>query len=155
MKKTVKIISAVCAIVMLLGMLPIMSVSAADPATLVVTPSAETVKAGREFTVTVSLKNNPGVSPWIIAETALIALLICAVSFGTGSLLERKLLRREASQSLGQKNTTLTIYLALVYAGPRAAMGVISYVLWHNSYNAFQLFLTDRRKKLKELKNGR
>ena len=100
-------------------------------------------------------KNNPGVSPWIIAETALIALLICAVSFGTGSLLERKRLRREASQSLGQKNTTLTIYLALVYAGPLAAMGVISYVLWHNSYNAFQLFLTDRRKKLKELKNGR
>lgn len=61
MKKTVKIISAVCAIVMLLGMLPIMSVSAADAATLVVTPSKETVKAGREFTVTVSLANNPGI----------------------------------------------------------------------------------------------
>ena len=60
MKKTVKIISAVCAIVMLLGMLPIMSVSAADAATLVVTPSREAVKAGREFTVTVALANNPG-----------------------------------------------------------------------------------------------
>lgn len=95
-------------------------------------------------------RNNPGVSPWIIVETALIALLICAVNFGTGALLERKLLRREASQSLGQKNTTLTIYLALVYAGPLAAMGVISYVLWHNTYNAIQLFLVDRRKKAEE-----
>lgn len=62
MKKTVKIISAVCAIVMLLGLLPVMSVSAADPAKLVVTTSKDAVKAGREFTVTVSLENNPGIS---------------------------------------------------------------------------------------------
>ena len=62
MKKTVKIISVVCALVMLLGILPIVSVSATDDAaTLVVTPSKETVKAGREFTVTVSLANNPGI----------------------------------------------------------------------------------------------
>ena len=60
MKKTVKFISAICAIVMLLGILPVMSVSAADAATLVVTPSKEEVKAGKEFTVTVSLANNPG-----------------------------------------------------------------------------------------------
>lgn len=90
-------------------------------------------------------RDNPGISPWIIAETALIALVICIASFGIGALLERKRFRREASQSLGQKNTTLTIYLALVYAGPLAAMAVISYVLWHNSYNAVQLFLIDRR----------
>ena len=100
-------------------------------------------------------RDNPDVSPWIIAETAFIALVICAVSFSVGALLEKKRLRREASQSLGQKNTTLTIYLALVYGGPLAAMGVISYVLWHNSYNAIQLFLTDRRQKLKALKKGR
>lgn len=61
MKKTVKFISAICAIVMLLGILPVMSVSAADAATLVVTPSKEEVKAGKEFTVTVSLANNPGI----------------------------------------------------------------------------------------------
>ena len=72
--------------------------------------------------------------------------MICAASFTIGSFLEKKRLRRESSQSLGQKNTTLTIYLALVYASPLAAMGVISYVLWHNSYNAIQLFLVDRKK---------
>ena len=100
-------------------------------------------------------RDNPGVSPWIVAKMALVALLICAVSFGVGALLEKKRLRREASQSLGQKNTTLTIYLALVYSGPLASMGVISYVLWHNSYNAIQLFLIDRRQKLKEAKRQR
>ena len=72
------------------------------------------------------------------------------MSFSAGALLEKKRYRRESSQSLGQKNTTLTIYLALVYAGPLAAMGVISYVLWHNSYNALQLFRVDQRKRKKE-----
>ena len=91
-------------------------------------------------------RRNPGISPWILLETALISLVICAASFTIGSFLEKKRLRRESSQSLGQKNTTLTIYLALVYASPLAAMGVISYVLWHNSYNAIQLFLVDRKK---------
>ena len=89
---------------------------------------------------------NPDVSGWIVAETALIALILCALNFSLGHLLGEKGLRREASQSLGQKNTTLTIYLALVYAGPLAAMGVISYVLWHNSWNAIQLFMHDRKK---------
>ena len=92
-------------------------------------------------------RDNPGISPWIILETALISLVICMASFGIGALLEKKRFRRESSQSLGQKNTTLTIYLALVYANPLAAMGVISYVLWHNSYNAIQLFLVESRKK--------
>ena len=91
-----------------------------------------------------NFRANPEISPWIIAETALIALAICVVNFSAGFFLGEKGLRHEASQSLGQKNTTLTIYLALVYAGPLAAFGVISYVLWHNSYNAVQLFLVDR-----------
>ena len=91
------------------------------------------------------LRQNPDLSRWIILEIALIALLICAVNFAVGYFLGEKGLRREASQSLGQKNTTLTIYLALLYAGPLAAMGVISYVLWHNSYNAVQLYIADRQ----------
>ena len=100
-------------------------------------------------------RTNPDLSPLIVLETALIALVVCIISFGTGALLEKKKFRREASQSLGQKNTTLTIYLALVYAGPLAAMGVISYVLWHNSYNAIQLFLVDLRNKRKVKARGK
>ncbi|MEG2248861.1 MAG: hypothetical protein RSB88_08120, partial [Akkermansia sp.] len=47
---------------------------------------------------------------------------------------------RECSQSLGQKNTTLTIFLAMIYApSPIAALGPTFYVLWHNLWNAWQL----------------
>ena len=91
------------------------------------------------------LLNNPQLSRWIIVESCLIAMVICALNFTLGYYLGEKGLRREASQSLGQKNTTLTIYLAFAYAGPLAAMGVISYVLWHNSFNAWQMFIFDRQ----------
>ena len=91
-------------------------------------------------------QKNPDVSLVIVGKIALIALLICAANFAIGHWVGEKGFKHEASQSLGQKNTTLTIYLALVYAGPLVAMGVISYVLWHNSYNAIQFFIHDRKK---------
>ncbi len=91
------------------------------------------------------LRDNQELSSWVLLKCALIALFICAVNFGVGYILGGKKFRREASQSLGQKNTTLTIYLAFTYAGPLAAMGVISYVLWHNSYNAIQMFFADKK----------
>ena len=90
-------------------------------------------------------RSNPDMSRFLALKIALVALIICAVNFALGYWLGEKDLRREASQSLGQKNTTLTIYLAFAYAGPLAALGVISYVLWHNSYNALQMFLMDRK----------
>ena len=46
---------------------------------------------------------------------------------------------REGSQSLGQKNTTFTIYLALTYASPLIALGPTCYVIWHNLWNSWQL----------------
>ncbi len=91
-------------------------------------------------------QKNPDISLVIVGKIALIALLICVANFAIGHWIGEKNFKRESSQSLGQKNTTLTIYLALVYAGPLVAMGVISYVLWHNSYNAIQFFFHDRKK---------
>lgn len=75
----------------------------------------------------------------------LISLVICICNFLFGRIFSRKKYKREASQILGQKNTNLTLFLALHYAGPLAAMGPIFYVLWHNSWNAWQMYLYDRR----------
>lgn len=81
-----------------------------------------------------------------VALIALLSLAVCAINFYLGALWARRRFKRESSQILGQKNTTLTMYLALTYAGPLAAMGPIFYVLWHNSWNAFQMYRYDRRK---------
>jgi len=84
-----------------------------------------------------------------VAEAAGISLLLCAFNFWLGARVAPRKLRRESSQTLGQKNTSLTIYLALTFggaAGPFAALGPGFYVLWHNTYNAIQMYFYDRRK---------
>ena len=64
---------------------------------------------------------------------------VCAANFALGSAIGVPRFRREASQALGQKNTAFTIYLALAYASPLAALGPTFYVVWHNLWNSWQL----------------
>ncbi len=76
----------------------------------------------------------------LVVEVCAATMLICALNFSLGYLLGGRRFKREASQSLGQKNTTLTIYLALSYANPAVALGPACYVFWHNLWNAVQLY---------------
>ena len=67
------------------------------------------------------------------------------MNFTVGGLLVPKRYRREGSQTLGQKNNMLTIYLAMTFASPLAALGPTFYVVFHNLWNVWQLFVFDRR----------
>ena len=81
-----------------------------------------------------------------VAMCAVISLLVCIVNFAAGYfLMPGKKYRRESSQICGQKNTTLGIYLALTFCDVRTAFAVVFYVLWHNLYNAGQLFIHERK----------
>ena len=80
----------------------------------------------------------------LLLEIGALALLVCAANFALGRWIGGREFAREASQSLGQKNTTLTIYLALTYANPLVALGPTCYVLWHNLWNSWQLHLQAR-----------
>ncbi|MDO8542573.1 MAG: hypothetical protein Q7S40_19195 [Opitutaceae bacterium] len=75
----------------------------------------------------------------VLFQVALTSLLVCVINFATGRLIGGREFGREASQALGQKNTTFTIYLALTYAGPVVALGPTCYVIWHNLWNSWQL----------------
>ena len=79
----------------------------------------------------------------------LLSLVICAINFTVGGWLAGKELRREGSQSLGQKNTTFTVLFAHSYAGPAAAMGPAFYILWHNLWNGAQMLAHDLRARRK------
>ena len=81
----------------------------------------------------------------VVLEIAAASLVMCIASFSTGRLIGGRDFAREASQALGQKNTTFTIYLALTYASPLVAMGPTSYVIWHNLWNSWQLHRASRR----------
>ena len=98
------------------------------------------------------LHSQAHLSKTILLEIAVISFVICVFNFWAGQFLGGKKFRREASQVLGQKNTTLTIYLAMTYANPLVALGPTFYVLWHNGWNTLQLHMYDRRHHLRELK---
>ncbi|HMK38467.1 MAG TPA: hypothetical protein VK569_03945 [Bacteroidota bacterium] len=97
------------------------------------------------------LRNDPGVPAGKVLAIAAISFVICVVNFAAGALLGGKRYRREASQALGQKNNSLTIWLALTFVNPVVALGPTCYVLYHNVYNSLQLFAFERKRKRRTL----
>ena len=80
----------------------------------------------------------------ILLLSGVLTLGICFGNFFFGRLIARKKYARETSQISGQKNTTFSMYLALAYAStPAAALGPIFYILWHNLWNAWQIYRHD------------
>lgn len=47
--------------------------------------------------------------------------------------------RISAGQALGQKNTTLGVWMANTYLNPIAALGAAAYIVWQNLFNSWQL----------------
>jgi len=90
------------------------------------------------------------ISGWSALSIAAVSLVLCVCNFWFGRLVAPKRLRRECSQLLGQKNTSLTIYLALHYANALVALGPIFYVIYHNTWNAWQIYRYDRRKQRRQ-----
>jgi BASS family bile acid:Na+ symporter len=74
-----------------------------------------------------------------LLHIALVTVVVCALNFALGRLIGGRKFPREASQSLGQKNTNFTIYLAMTYASPLVALGPTCYVICHNLWNSWQL----------------
>ena len=85
------------------------------------------------------LHGHPELPADVLVRIAVTTALVCAANFLLGWVIGGRRFHREASQSLGQKNTTLTIYLALTYANPLVALGPTCYVIWHNLWNCWQL----------------
>ncbi len=85
------------------------------------------------------------VPPTLLLLIAATSLAVCILNFALGHRIGGPHFAREASQSLGQKNTTFTIYLALLYATPVVALGPTCYVVWHNLWNSWQLHRAGRQ----------
>lgn len=85
------------------------------------------------------LRQQTDLPPTAVPKIVIVSLLVCIANFTLGRLIGGKEFPREASQTLGQKNTSYTIYLALTYANPLIALGPTFYVIWHNLWNSWQL----------------
>lgn len=76
----------------------------------------------------------------ILAFIALISLVICIINFGLGALLGGREHWQESSQSLGQKNLSFVIWVALTFINPLVAMGPMFYIVYHHIYNSWSIY---------------
>ena len=77
---------------------------------------------------------------------ALISLVLCIVNFGLGALLGGRQNWQEASQSLGQKNLSFVIWIAITFINPLVAMGPTFYILYHHLYNSWSIYQFEKRR---------
>lgn len=77
---------------------------------------------------------------------ALISLMLCIVNFSLGAVLGGERFQQESSQSLGQKNNSFVIWIALSFINPLVAMGPTFYILYHNIYNSWQIYRFEKRR---------
>jgi BASS family bile acid:Na+ symporter len=82
----------------------------------------------------------------MLATIAFISLVICIVNFGVGALLGGRDHWQEASQSLGQKNLSFVIWIALTFINPLVAMGPVFYILYHHLYNSWSIYRFERNR---------
>jgi BASS family bile acid:Na+ symporter len=90
------------------------------------------------------LIENRSLSIGMLLSIALLSLFTCALNFALGAWIGGRAFRREGSQALGQKNNSFTIWIALAYLTPLAALGPTFYVIYHNLYNGYQLYAQER-----------
>ena len=89
-------------------------------------------------------ENTDSISALIII--ALVSLVICIINFGVGALLGGRSHWQEASQSLGQKNLSFVIWIALTFINPLVAMGPMFYILYHHLYNSWSIYQFGRKR---------
>lgn len=81
---------------------------------------------------------------------ALTTLILCILLFMAGKRIGSQFNERiSCGQALGQKNTTLAIWMTYAYLNPFAVIGPGSYIVWQNIINSYQLYLK-RKGKLKQ-----
>ncbi|MFR9651056.1 MAG: transporter, partial [Rikenellaceae bacterium] len=52
--------------------------------------------------------------------------------------------RVASSQSLGQKNTVLGVWLALTFLNPVSSIAPTAYIIWQTLFNSFHIYQYDK-----------
>ncbi len=79
----------------------------------------------------------------------LVALIACATQFAIGRRLGARFGDKVAgTQSLGQKNTALSVWLAQSFLSPVSSIAPTAYIIWQNLANSYQIFRHDRKNRL-------
>jgi BASS family bile acid:Na+ symporter len=89
----------------------------------------------------------------ILLVMMVLSMLICVVQFSFGRWVGKRYGDVVAGgQSVGQKNTILSIWMAQTYLNPLSSVIPAAYVLWQNLFNSYQLWAI--RRKTTAIKNN-
>ncbi len=86
------------------------------------------------------ISNEMTASISILFYIGIVIFAVCILQFGIGYLIGEENYKLEASQSLGQKNNGFTIWVALTFISPIAALGPVFYIVFQNIYISWQLY---------------
>jgi BASS family bile acid:Na+ symporter len=92
------------------------------------------------------LRNGNTDSISTLVMIALVSLVICMINFSVGALIGGRSHWQETGQSLGQKNLSFVIWVALAFINPLVAMGPMFYILYHHVYNSWMIYRFERQR---------
>lgn len=94
-----------------------------------------------------SIVSSPG-SGWMVVWICLsVGVLVFAQFYVGKSIGTHYHDRMAAGQGLAQKNTVLSIWMAMSFLNPQAAIGPGACLLWQNVFNSWQIWAHGRNKK--------
>lgn len=76
-----------------------------------------------------------------------LTVIIGSISFGSGYWIGRPHQTIEASLGVGRKNTMFSIWVALTFLPPITVLAPITYIVFQNLFNAWQLYELERQEK--------
>ncbi len=91
------------------------------------------------------IRNNFTSELSLVYEIGFITALICTFLFTLGHFIGSKDYASEASQALGQKNNSYTIWLAITFMNPVSVLGPVFYVLFQNTYISLNLYFHSKK----------
>ena len=84
-------------------------------------------------------------SALLLTAIAVLGLMVCIVQFAVGRYIGHYFgHQQEAGQALGQKNTSMAIWMSITYLNPLSSVGPGCYILWQNIINSIEIW--DKRK---------
>lgn len=85
-------------------------------------------------------------SVFFLCSIAAMGLLLCIIQFATGRFIGHYFDKTiEAGQSLGQKNTAFSIWVATAFLHPLSSVGPGCYILWQNIINSVEIWIFRKR----------
>lgn len=79
--------------------------------------------------------------PMVEVGLALVALVLCLLQFSLGRYMGAIAGDRVAgTQSVGQKNTILAVWMSLNFLDPVASIAPTAYIIWQNLVNSYQIY---------------